>query len=127
MSGSRRKDERIEILGEMPGAATVLSKVFVRELSVSGAQVDVTQPLQLNSLHLFKFMLGDQAVVVSGRIAHIHIEDVDPDVLIYRAGVQFVDVPERVTHRLTEFLEALKAGRLGARPEATVERSGSDS
>jgi hypothetical protein len=116
MAGSRRHEERVEILGEMPGSATVRQTVSVKELSLHGASVEITHALQLNSLHVFKFMLGDEAVVVSGRVAHIHIEDVDPDSIIYRAGIQFVDVPQRVSERIASFLEAVKAGRVGPDP-----------
>jgi PilZ domain-containing protein len=111
MPDGRRDIERIQILGELPGAASVQQAIFVKELSRGGAQVDTSVPLQLNSIHEFRLSLGSLTVVVKGRVAHCHIEDVDPESVIYRAGIEFVDMPEWVAKALGEFVDALKTGR----------------
>ena len=67
MADNRREDERIQILGELPGDATVHQSISVRELSRTGAQIESTFPLQLNSLHEFRLALGSQSVIVKGR------------------------------------------------------------
>jgi hypothetical protein len=51
MSDARRDSERIQILGELPGAASVQQTIYVKELSRGGAQIETSFPLQLNSLH----------------------------------------------------------------------------
>lgn len=113
MPTSRRNDERIQILGELPGAATVHQSIAVKELSRTGAQIETTFPLQLDSLHEFRMTLGTLSVVVKGRVAHCHIQDVDPEAVVYRAGVEFVDMPEGVATAISEFLDAIKTGRQG--------------
>lgn len=113
MAGNRRDTERIQILGELPGDATVHQSISVRELSRSGAQIETTFQLQLNSLHEFRLALGSQSVVVKGRVVHSHIHDVDPDAVLYRAGIEFVDMPAWVANALEQFLDAVRTGRQG--------------
>lgn len=113
MTESRRADERIQILGELPGAATVHQKIAVRELSRAGAQIETTVALQVDSLHEFRIALGSRSVVVKGRVVHCQIQDVDPDRVIYRAGLEFVEMPEWVARAITDFLESIKTGRIG--------------
>ena len=111
MSDNRRDNERIQILGDLSGDATVHQTIYVRELSRTGAQIETNFPFQLNSLHEFRLALGSQSVVVKGRVAHCHIQDIDPEAVVYRAGVEFIDLPNWVAAALGEFLDALKSGR----------------
>src|SRR5580765_4891002 len=109
--GEKRDRERIEILGELRGEVMVFQHMAIKEISRGGAQVETAFPLQLNSLHEFRLSLGSLTVVVKGRVAHCHIEDVDPESVLYRAGVEFVDMPEWVASAIGEFVDALKTGR----------------
>ena len=111
MDDHRREDERIQILGDLPGDATVHQSISVRELSRMGAQIESTFPLQINSLHEFRISLGSQSVIVKGRVVHSHIHDIDPDAVVYRAGLEFIDMPIWVANALTQFLDAVKTGR----------------
>ncbi len=113
MSESRRDFERIQILGDLLGAATVQQPILVKELSRGGAQIEMAFPLQINSLHEFRMALGSLTVVVKGRVAHCHIADVDSEAVRYLAGLEFVDTPQWVATAITEFLEAVKTGRQG--------------
>jgi hypothetical protein len=111
MPDGRRDFERIQILGDLPGAASVQQSVFVKELSRGGAQIETSFPLQLESLHEFRLSLGSVTVVVKGRVVHCHIEDVDPEGVLYRAGIEFVDMPEWVASAISEFVDAIRTGR----------------
>ena len=111
MAENRREDERIQILGELPGDAAVHQAISVRELSRLGAQIESTFPLQLNSLHEFRLALGSQSVIVKGRVVHCRIQDIDSDAVIYRAGIEFIDLPGWVANALDRFLDAVKTGR----------------
>ena len=106
MTDARRDFERIQILGELPGNASVQQTIYVKQLSRGGAQVETSFPLQLNSLHEFRLSLGSLTVVVKGRVVHCHIEDVDPESVLYRTGVEFVDMPEWVASAIGEFVDA---------------------
>lgn len=113
MSEDKRDTERVVILGELPGAASVVQPLTVRELSRGGAQIETSYPLQLDSLHDFRLRLGDRAVVVKGRVVHCQITDINGDEIVYRSGIQFVDPPEWAARAVTKFLEDLRAGRRG--------------
>ena len=111
MAESRRHSERIQILGDLPGAATVQQSILVKELSRGGAQIQTNFPLVLNAIHEFRLALGSTTVVVKGRVVHCRIEEVDANGLEYRAGVEFVDMSDWVSTAITDFLAAVKDGR----------------
>lgn len=111
MSDEKRRAERIEILGDMPGAATVAQPIAIRELSRAGASIESSFPLYVDTLHQFRLTLGEQTLVVKGRIAHCHISDVDQERVTYIAGVDFVELSEPGARVIATFLEDVKAGR----------------
>jgi hypothetical protein len=107
----KREGERINILGELHGEVMVYQPTAIKEISRRGAQIETSFPLQLNSLHEFRFTLGDRSVVRKGRVAHCSISDVDQDIVVYRSGIEFVEPPERVSSVITEFIDAVVSGR----------------
>ena len=114
MAGNRddkRDTERIEILGELNGEVMVFQPTVIREISRGGAQVETTFPLHLDSLHDFRFTLGERSIVIKGRVAHCSISDVEHEGVLYRSGIEFVEPSERVFSVISEFIEAIKTGR----------------
>jgi c-di-GMP-binding flagellar brake protein YcgR len=109
----KRDTDRVPILGELNGEVKVYAPMSVREISRGGAQVETTFPLQLDSLHEFRLTLGEKSVVVKGRIAHCHVSDMDQELVTYRAGLEFIELSDRVQEAILEFIEAVKAGRRG--------------
>jgi len=89
----------------------VFQPVAIKEISGGGIQVETTFPLQLDSLHDFRLALGDRSIVVKGRVAHCRITEVDQDLVLYRSGVEFVDLSDRVRAAIAEFLSLLRQGR----------------
>jgi hypothetical protein len=107
----KREGERINILGELHGEVMVYQPTAIKEISRRGVQIETSFPLQLDSLHEFRFTLGERSVVIKGRVAHCCICDVDQDIVIYRSGVEFVDPPDRVSSVITDFIDAVVNGR----------------
>jgi hypothetical protein len=107
----QREAERLQILGDLHGEVMVFQPMTIKEISRAGAQVETAFPLQLDSLHEFRLTLGDQSVVVKGRVVHCSISDVDQDVVLYKAGVEFVEPVERIASVITDFIDAVRAGR----------------
>ncbi len=107
----RRRAERFPIADELSGEVMVLQPITVQEISRSGALIESVFPLQLNSLHQFRLALGRRAVVVTGRVAHCRISDVDPDNVAYRSGIDFVEISEPVRAAIEVFIAELMAGR----------------
>jgi c-di-GMP-binding flagellar brake protein YcgR len=89
----------------------VFQAMTILDISHGGAQIETAFPLQLDSLHDFRLSLGEQSVVVKGRIAHCHIGDLDEDHVGYRTGIEFVDPPEHARQAIMQFVETLKAQR----------------
>jgi hypothetical protein len=107
----KREGERINILGELHGEVMVYQPTAIREISRRGAQVETRFPLQLDSLHEFRFTLGERSIVMKGRVVHCSITEVDQDVVLYRSGIEFIDPPERVSSVITDFIDAVVNGR----------------
>jgi PilZ domain len=107
----KRDAERIEILGELHGEVMVFQDMTIREISLTGAQVETAISLQLDSLHEFRLTLGDRSVIVKGRVAHCSISDVDQELVTYRSGIEFVEPSERVLAVIAGFLHAIRDGR----------------
>jgi hypothetical protein len=110
----KRKGERAEILGELRGEVMVFESMTIREIASGGAQVETCIPLQLNSLHSFRLTLGDRSVVAKGRVVHCRIAEVDQDAVVYRAGIEFVELPAPVAAAIADFIQFVKAARTGA-------------
>jgi PilZ domain len=107
----KRDAERIQILGELHGEVMVFEPMAIKEIAHGGVQVETGIPLQLDSLHDFRLTLGDRSVVVKGRVAHCSVTDVDQDVVVYRSGIEFVELSERIEDVIAEFISAIRDGR----------------
>ena len=107
----KREGERLNILGELHGEVMVYQPTAIKEISRRGAQVETRFPLQLDSLHEFRFTLGERSIVMKGRVVHCSITDVDQDVVLYRSGIEFIDAPDRVSSVVTDFIDAVVSGR----------------
>src|SRR5471030_1051730 len=93
----QRDAGRIQILGELHGEVMVFQPMAIKEISSGGAQVETGFPLHLDSLHEFRLTLGDRSLVVKGRVVHCQITDVEQELVLYRAGIEFIDLSERVS------------------------------
>jgi hypothetical protein len=109
----KRGAERIPILGELQGEMMVFQPMQVKDISVQGATVETRYPLHLNSLHDIRLIVGAKPVILKGRVVHSRISDVDQDIVTYRTGLEFLEVPDRVAAAIGQFLESLKANRSG--------------
>lgn len=106
-----RRTQRIEILGELQGAVMVYEPMAISEISRAGAQIETSFPLQIDSLHDFRLVLGARSVVVKGRIVHAHVCDVEDQATIFRAGIEFVQPSERIIQAIGEFMDEIIASR----------------
>ena len=107
----KRDRERIEILGELHGEVMIFQPLSIREISRGGCLVETSFPLHIDSLHDVRLTLGDQSIVLKGRVAHCSISDVDQEIVRYKAGLEFIEPSDRVREVIVEFMEAIRAGR----------------
>ena len=110
----KRDSERVPILGELQGELMVFQPMLVRDLSLGGVTVETRFPLQIDSLHDVRLTLGRMSVVMKGRVVHSRISEVDQDVVTYRNGMEFVEVTERASKAIRDFLDTVTADRTGA-------------
>jgi len=110
MPGPKR-DERVAVPSPLHGEVKVFQPMTILNISRGGAQVETPFALQLDSLHDFRLSLGDRSVVVKGRIVHSHIGELKEGVVLYRTGVEFVEISDHVRSAVEHFVEALKVAR----------------
>ena len=106
-----RDSERVQILGDLHGEVMVFQPVEIKEISRGGVQVETGFPLHLGSLHEFRLTLSGRSLVVKGRVAHCSISDVDQEIVLYRSGVEFIELSDRLRAVITEFIDAINARR----------------
>lgn len=106
-----RKTDRLEIIGEMLGEVTVYQPMAIKELSRAGALIETSFPLQVDSLHGLRLVLGETSIVVKGRIVHSHIHELEQGGILYRIGIEFVEPTEYVIEAIGDFMEAITAAR----------------
>ncbi|MEI6669369.1 MAG: PilZ domain-containing protein [Acidobacteriota bacterium] len=119
MDHEKRGAPRIDMPGGLPGEVSVLAPVTIREFSLLGAMLDTAFPLVLNSIHDVRLELEDRSIVVKGRIAHCSIADLGGDLVRYRAGIEFVDVPPHAAAAIKAYLDGMterNVARRAARP-----------
>ena len=52
-------------------------------------------------------------MVVKGRIAHCHIGDLNEGVVLYRTGVEFIEISDHAQTAIEHFVDALKMTQRG--------------
>jgi hypothetical protein len=113
VTDDRRENPRVQILGELLGEIMVFQPMAITEVATGGAQIETAFPLHLDSLHDIRLTLGNRSVVVKARIAHCRISDVEEERVVYRSGVEFVELSEHVRIAISAFVDALQESRKG--------------
>lgn len=80
----------------------------VREISRGGAQVETAFPLQINSLHDVRLTLGSRSIVIKGRVVHCRISDLEEEQVVYRSGLELVELTPRTSDVIAAFLAAMR-------------------
>jgi len=108
---TKRRAERMEIIGDPRGEVMVYQPMVLTQLSRRGAEVETTFPLQIDSLHDFRFVLGDLSIVVKGRVVHARVSNVENEATVYRSGIEFVEPSERIVEAIGEFMDEVAAAK----------------
>jgi len=105
---NKRDTERVAVPTPLYGEVKVYQPMTILDVSKGGAQIETPFALQLDSLHDFRLSLGERSIVVKGRIAHCHIGELKEGIVLYRTGVEFIEMSDHVQSALSHFVEALK-------------------
>src|SRR4026207_1824270 len=101
--GANSAPDGVDTRGELRAEVTVFQPMAIKEISRGGAQVETGFPLQLGSLHEFRLTLAERSIILTGRVAHCSISDIDQDVVLYRSGMEFIEPPDHVTDVIAHF------------------------
>jgi hypothetical protein len=107
----RRDEERVPVLEALEGDVMVFLPMTITEIARGGVQVETPFAFQIDSIHELRLALGDRPVVVKGRVTHCSIVDVGQESVLYRTGLEFVDLPTRLADVISAFVETMKDGR----------------
>lgn len=108
MTGDKRDLERVPLAGPVKGEVMVFQPMTILNISLGGARIETSFPLQVDSLHDFRLSLGDRSVVVKGRIAHCQIGELTDVAALYRSGVEFVGTSEHARAAIADFMTVHK-------------------
>lgn len=111
MTENKRAVDRTPITSEILGNVTVFQPMTILNLSEAGIQIETPYKLQNDSLHDFRLSLGERSVVVKGRIVYCHVGELHEGSIIYRSGVEFVDIPTHARTAVREFVDVHNAPR----------------
>jgi PilZ domain-containing protein len=107
-SNNKRDTERVAVPAPLYGEVKVYQPMTILDISRGGAQIETPFALQLDSLHDFRISLSERSVVVKGRIAHCHIGELREGVVLYRTGVEFIEVSPHALAAILDFVNALR-------------------
>ena len=107
----RREDERVPVPGALDGDVMVFLPMAITEVAHHGIQVETPFSFQIDSVHELRLALGNRPIVVKGRVTHCSIVELEHELVRYRTGFEFVDLPARVSEAVAAFVETMKGGR----------------
>ena len=105
---------RLELLGGVPGEVSVLAPIAVRDISLTGVQVECAFPLIIGSAHELRVHLGDQPVVVKARVVRCHVGDLGHELVRYVAGLAFIDLAPHAAAAIADFIAEVRTLRTAA-------------
>jgi hypothetical protein len=117
---NKRDGERVPVPAPLSGEVKVYQPMTIVDISMGGALIETPFALQIDSLHDFRLSLGERSIVVKGRIAHSHIGELKGGLVIYRAGVEFIEASGHVQSALAHFVEALRLVHRAAAPTPPI-------
>jgi hypothetical protein len=112
MAEEKRDNERVPVPAQVTGEVTTIHPMIILDISGQGAQIETTVMLPPEGLHDFRISLGSRSVVVKGRIVHCQIGELRDGAVIYRSGVEFVELSPHAQIAIEAFVDARRAARV---------------
>ena len=107
----KRAAERVDVPGQVTGAVTVFQEMTILNISIGGMLMESPAALHNDSLHDFRLSLDGRSVVVKGRVVYCKIGELREGGVLYRCGVEFVELAPHVADAIGEFVKVHKAAR----------------
>ncbi len=110
----QRQRQRLPLPTRLSGEVTVYRPLTVTDLSLVGARVETPEPLRVSSVRAFRLNLGEQTIVLKGRVCHASVRALGDDLVVYTSGIEFLDVAPMARLAIERFLERSSGGALSA-------------
>jgi len=107
-TSAKRAAERVDV-GQVTGAVTVFQPMTILNISIKGMLMESAAPLHNDSLHDFRLALDGRSVVVKGRVVYCKIGELREGAVLYRCGVEFVELPPHVESAIGDFVAIHKS------------------
>jgi hypothetical protein len=101
----KRVADRVAVPGQLTGAVTVFQEMTILNISVTGMLMESAAALHNDSLHDFRLSLDGRSVVVKGRVVYCKIGELGHGGVLYRSGVEFVEMAPHVAAAIEEFVK----------------------
>ena len=111
---TQRQRQRVPLPNGLTGEVTVYRPLTVTDLSPAGARVETPEPLRVNSVRAFRLNLGEQTVVLKGRVCRASVRALDDDAILYTSGIEFLDVSSMAHLAIERYLDRVGGGMLTA-------------
>jgi hypothetical protein len=100
----RRAHERVTIAGDLRGEVLVYQPLTLTEISLSGALVETTFPLSVDSSHDLRLSLGSTPVMATAQVVHSRIGGR----LTYQSEIEFIEPSDAVIDAINGLLAELR-------------------
>ena len=107
----RRDEARLPVPGTLSGNVMVFLPMTITEIAPGGVQVETPFSFQIDSIHELRLALGERTVIAKGRVTHCRVVDLGQESVCYRTGLEFVDVPQRLSEAIASFVNGMKSER----------------
>ena len=104
----KREAERVPIPGQVHGEVTVFQPMTIMNMSEKGMQIESASALHNDSLHDFRLSLDDRSVIVKGRVAYCQIAELEEGMVLYRCGIEFIQITPHAQAAISDFVTAHK-------------------
>jgi hypothetical protein len=111
MAEEKRDNQRVPVPVQVTGEVMTFLPMTILDVSEQGAQIETAVLLHPEGLHEFRISLGSRSVIVKGRIVHCQIGELRDGAVIYRSGVEFVELSPHAQIAIEVFVEAQRAAR----------------
>jgi hypothetical protein len=111
MANEKRDTDRVPLPGQVTGEITMFQPMVILNISERGAQVETSFKLHLEGLHDLRLSLGEQSVVVKGRIVHCQIGELTEGTVSYRTGIEFIQPSPHAQMAIEAFVETQRTAR----------------
>ena len=108
-SSPKREAERVPITGQVTGEVTVFQPMTIVNMSEKGMAIESSSALHNDSLHDFRLSLNERSVIVKGRIAYCQIGDLRDGGVLYKCGIEFIQIAPHVQAAINDFVAVHKS------------------